>query len=50
MAGLLKKIKDMIRGEYYEPEYEETVEHDIVMEMVDGELTEVTGNDTEVGE
>ena len=31
----------------YEPEYGETVEHDTVMMMVDGELTEVTADDTE---
>ena len=31
----------------YEPEYEETVERDTVMMMVDGELREVTADDTE---
>ena len=31
----------------YEPEYEETVEHDTVMMMIDGELKEVTGDDPE---
>ena len=31
-----------------EPEYQEAVEHDTVMMMVDGELVEVTGNDPKV--
>ena len=31
----------------YEPEYEEEVMHDTVMMMVDGELREVTADDTE---
>lgn len=34
----------------YEPEYDETVEYDIVMIMVDGKLTEVTADDLEVRE
>ena len=33
---------------YYEPEYEEQVEHDTVMEMIDGKLVEVTADDTEI--
>ena len=33
--------------EYYEPEYEETVEHDTVMKMINGELREVTADDPE---
>ena len=34
----------------YEPEYEEEVMHDTVMMMVDGELREVTADDTEDGQ
>lgn len=33
--------------EVYEPEYEELVEHDTVMMMIDGELREVTADDFE---
>ena len=35
---------------HYEPEYEERVEHDTVMAMVDGKLVEVTGDAVEEGE
>lgn len=38
----------MARKPYYEPEYEEEVEHDTVMVMIDGKLVEVTGDDPEV--
>ena len=31
----------------YEPEYEEQVEQDTVMIMIDGKLVEVTDDDTE---
>ena len=34
----------------YEPEYDETVEHDIVMIMIDGKLTEVDADDSKVRE
>lgn len=30
---------------HYEPEYEEKVEHDTVMVMIDGKLVEVTQDD-----
>lgn len=33
--------------EVYEPEYEESVEHDTVMIMIDGGLREVTADDPE---
>lgn len=32
----------------YEPEYEEQVEHDTVMVMIDGKLVEVTKDDSEI--
>lgn len=35
----------MARKPYYEPEYEEEVECDTVMVMVNGKLTEVTQDD-----
>jgi len=38
-------VRHMAR--YYEPEYEEQVEHDTVMVMIDGELVEVTEDDPE---
>ena len=37
----------MSRKPYYEPEYEEEVEHDTVMVMIDGKLVEVTSDDPE---
>lgn len=37
----------MARKPYYEPEYEEGVECDTVMVMVNGKLTEVTQDDPE---
>lgn len=39
-------VRDMARR--YEPEYEEQVEHDTVMVMIDGKLTEVTQDDPEI--
>ena len=39
-------IKERLFKPNHEPEYEENVEHDTVMVMVDGELTEVTGDDS----
>lgn len=33
---------------YYEPEYEEEVEHDTVLVMVNGRLVEVTVDDPEI--
>lgn len=43
-------IEKLFRKNLYEPEYEEKVEHDIVMTTVDGKLVEVTSNDSEVQE
>ena len=37
----------MARKPYYEPEYEEKVEHDTVMVMIDGKMVEVTRDDPE---
>lgn len=34
----------------HEGEYQENVEHDVVMRVIDGELTEVTGDDPEIRE
>lgn len=39
-------IKERLFKPNYEPEYEEAVNYDTVMVMVDGELTEVTGDDS----
>lgn len=41
-------IEKLFRRNVYEPEYEEKVEHDIVMTTVDGKLVEVTSDDSEV--
>jgi len=40
----------MARKPYYEPEYEEKVEHDTVMVMVNDTLMEVTKDDPEAGQ
>ena len=40
----------MSRKPFYEPEHEEKVEHDSVMVMIDGKLTEVTNDDPEIGQ
>ena len=48
----MKSIKDIlnkIRKVNTEPEYEEKVEHDIVMVRTDGEMVEVTGDGSEEG-
>ena len=46
--GFLTRIKEIIKKPDYESEYEEAVDHDVVMEMVDGKFTEVTPNDSKV--
>lgn len=46
MENIFAFIKERIFKPKHEPEYAETVENDVVMVMVDGELTEVTGDDT----
>ena len=46
MINLLQFLKERLFKPKLEPEYQEAVEHDTVMVMVDGKLTEVTGNDS----
>ena len=41
-------VKDRLFKPAHEPEYDEPVEHDVVMRMIDGKLTEVTKDDPEV--
>lgn len=43
-------IKERLFKPEMEPEYQETVEHDVVLRMIDGEMTEVTDDDPEVRE
>ena len=43
-------VKERLFKPRMEPEYQESVEHDVVMRMVDGELTEVTQDGPEVRE
>ena len=50
MVNLFVFIKERLFKPCLEPEYEEVVEHDSVMEMVDGKLVEVTKDDPEVRE
>ena len=50
IAMFRELIEKLFRKNLYEPEYEEKVEHDIVMTTVDGKLVEVTSNDPEVQE
>ena len=47
---LLAFVKDRLFKPAHEPEYDEPVEHDVVMRMIDGKLTEVTKDDPEVRE
>ena len=49
MAYILDFIKERLFKPRLEPEYEEVVEHDTVLEIVDGKLVEVTGDDLEEG-
>lgn len=49
--SLFDKLLGIIHGKPKdEPEYQEEVEHDIVMKRVGDEFVEVTGNDPEVRE
>jgi len=43
-------IRERLFKPEMEPEYQETVEHDVVLRMIDGEMTEVTQDDPEVRE
>jgi len=47
--GLIAWLKERLIKPELEPEYEEAVEHDTVMVMVDGKLVEVTSDDAEKG-
>ena len=49
MAYILDFIKERLFKPRLEPEHEEPVDHDIVMVMIDGKLTEVTADDPEEG-
>lgn len=47
MANIFEMIKSIfVKHNTDEPEYQEDVEHDIVMVMVNGKLMEVTEDDT----
>ena len=47
---MIKELLTRVFAPRREPEYEERVEHDTVMRVIDGKLTEVTGDDPEVRE
>lgn len=47
--GMITWLKERLLKPELEPEYEEVVEHDTVMVMVDGKLVEVTSDDAEKG-
>lgn len=49
MAYILDFIKERIFKPDLEPEHDEVVDHDIVMVMIDGKLTEVTSDGLEEG-
>lgn len=50
MVNPFKFLMERIFKPQMEPEYQETVEHDVVMRMIDGELREVTEDDPEIRE
>lgn len=50
MVNPIVFIKERLFKPNYEPESKETVEHDVVMRMIDGKLTEVTDHDPEIRE
>ena len=43
-------LKERLFRPHLEPESQETVEHDVVMRMIDGKLVEVTEDDSEIRE
>lgn len=43
-------LKERLFRPQMEPEYQEAVEHDVVMRRVDGEMQEVTEDDPEIRE
>ena len=50
MVNPFKFIIERLHKPNLEPEYQEAVEHDVVMRMIDGELREVTEDDPEIRE
>lgn len=46
--SIIDRIIDIFKKPYFEPEHDENVEHDTVMQLVNGELVEVTIDDSEV--
>ena len=45
LKNLIGHVQDAIHKPAYEPEGQETVEHDTVMVMINGKLVEVTDDD-----
>ena len=41
-------VMERLHKPHLEPEYQEPVDHDVVMRMIDGKLTEVTEHDPEI--
>lgn len=50
MTNPIIYLLERLKKPKHEPEYEEAVEHDTVMLMRDGRLTEVTEHDPEIRE
>lgn len=50
MVNPFKFIYERLFRPEMEPEYQEPVEHDVVLHLIDGEMTEVTDSDPEVRE
>ncbi len=50
MVNPLVFLKERLIRPNLEPEYQEAVEHDVVMCMIDGTLKEVTQDGTEIRE
>ena len=48
MSNPFTFLKERLFKPSHEPEYDESVEHDVVMKMIDGKLTEVTNDDSEI--
>lgn len=50
MVNPIRFLWERLHRPNLEPEYQEPVEHDVVMRMIDGKLTEVTEHDPEIRE
>lgn len=50
MVNPLLFLKERLFKPRLEPEHQEAVDHDVVMRMIDGKLTEVTDDDLEIRE